>query len=166
MVEFVSHWNKKTKYRLTRFLKGLGISSSKYYDWKERYGKVNEHNASVPRDIWLEESEKKAIIDYYDKNTKDGYRRVTYMMMDNDIVAASPSSIYRVLKNAELMRKWNRKESKKGTGFKQPSKPHRHWHIDISYINICGTFYYLCSLLQDGMRHSCPYGQDTIPSNG
>ena len=27
------------------------------------------------------------------------------------------------------------------------------WHIDISYINICGTFYYLCSIL-DGFSRS------------
>src|SRR6266404_5099834 len=25
--------------------------------------------------------------------------------------------------------------------------PHQHWHIDVSYINIAGTFYYLCSVL-------------------
>jgi putative transposase len=28
---------------------------------------------------------------------------------------------------------------------------HEHWHIDISYLNIKGTFYYLCSVL-DGCR--------------
>jgi transposase InsO family protein len=26
------------------------------------------------------------------------------------------------------------------------------WHIDVSYINLCGTFYYLCSIL-DGFSH-------------
>jgi len=78
---------------------------------------------------------------------------VEYMMMDDDIVAASPSSVYRVLTNASLLRRWNRKPSKKGTGFIQPLKPHEHWHIDISYINICGTFYYLCSILDGFSRY-------------
>ena len=41
--------------------------------------------------------------------------------------------------------------SKKGTGFVQPLNPHEHWHIDVSYINIQGTFYYLCAIL-DGYR--------------
>ena len=31
--------------------------------------------------------------------------------------------------------------------------PHEHWHVDVSYINICGTFYYLCSAL-DGCSRS------------
>ena len=35
----------------------------------------------------------------------------------------------------------------------QSLKPHEHWHIDISYINICGTFYYLCSILDGCSRY-------------
>ena len=31
----------------------IGIGTSKFYNWKLRYGKVNEHNAWVPRDHWL-----------------------------------------------------------------------------------------------------------------
>ena len=30
---------------------------------------------------------------------------------------------------------------------------HQHWPIDIAYLNICATFYYLCSLL-DGYSRS------------
>jgi len=36
----------------------LDIAASKFYDWRERYGKVNEHNGWVPRDFWLEDWEK------------------------------------------------------------------------------------------------------------
>ena len=39
-----------------------------------------------------------------------------------------------------------------GQGFKQPLKPHQHWHTDISYINIAGTFYYLCAVLDGYSR--------------
>ena len=45
------------------------------------------------------------------------------------------------------------KPSKKGTGFQQPQKPHEHWHIDISYINIHGTFYYLTTILDGYSRY-------------
>jgi transposase InsO family protein len=31
-------------------------------------------------------------------------------------------------------------------------KAHEHWHIDVSYINISGTFYYLCSVLDGYSR--------------
>jgi transposase InsO family protein len=44
------------------------------------------------------------------------------------------------------------KPSLKGTGFQQPIRPHEHWHVDISYINISGTFLYLCSFLDGCSR--------------
>ena len=75
------------------------------------------------------------------------------MMLDADVVAVSPSSVYRVLKQAGRIGNFNGSPSKKGTGFQQPLKAHEHWHVDISYINISGTFYYLASLL-DGLSRS------------
>jgi putative transposase len=75
------------------------------------------------------------------------------MMIDADVAACSPASVYRVLKAAGLLERHNTKPSLKGTGFVQPLAPHEHWHVDVSYLNIAGTFYYLCSLL-DGCSRS------------
>jgi transposase InsO family protein len=74
------------------------------------------------------------------------------MMLDADVVAASPSSVYRVLKTEELLGRGAAAPSAKGTGFVPPTKPHAHWHIDVSYINIAGTFYYLCAVLDGYSR--------------
>jgi len=153
LVDYVRYWSDRTQIKADKMVNWIGITHSKYYDWRCRYGKVNEHNAWIPRDFWLADWEKQEIIAYYRDHPLEGYRRLTYMMIDDDIVAVSPSSVYRVLKNAGLMQRWNRKASKKGTGFHQPLKPHEHWHIDISYINVCGTFYYMCSVLDGFSRY-------------
>jgi len=153
LVDYVRYWSDRTQIKAGKMVNWIGITHSKYYDWRCRYGKVNEHNAWIPRDFWLADWEKQEIIAYYRDHPLEGYRRLTYMMIDDDIVAVSPSSVYRVLKNAGLMQRWNRKASKKGTGFHQPLKPHEHWHIDISYINVCGTFYYMCSVLDGFSRY-------------
>ncbi|MBV5319414.1 MAG: IS3 family transposase [Chlorobium phaeobacteroides] len=152
-MDFTQLWAKKSDIALTRFISWLGIAPSKYYNWQSRYGKVNEHNGLIPRDFWLEEWEKQAIISFHNQYQLDGYRRLTFMMLDRNIVAVSPSSVYRVLSAAGLLQRWNRKTSKKGTGFVQPLKPHEHWHIDVSYVNLCGTFYYLCTLLDGYSRY-------------
>lgn len=129
------------------------MAKSKFYNWIERYGKVNEHNAPIPRDFWLEDWERQAIISFYLDNPLEGYRRLTFMMLDRDIVAVSPVSTWRVLSKEGLLAKWNKKKSLKGTGFVQPLLPHEHWHVDISHINIHGTFYYLCCLLDGYSRY-------------
>lgn len=74
------------------------------------------------------------------------------MMLDQDVVAVSPTTVYRVLSQEGLLDRWNRKPSLKGTGFTQPLKAHEHWHVDIAYLNIAGTFYYLCSVLDGYSR--------------
>jgi putative transposase len=130
----------------------LQLGTSKFHQWKQRYGKANEHNGQVPRDYWLEDWERQAIVDYYDRHPLEGYRRLAFMMLDDDMVAVSPASVYRVLKAAgRLDRKWAT-ASKKGTGFVQPLKPHEHWHIDVSYINVQGTFYFLTTVLDGFSR--------------
>ncbi len=153
MVDYTRLWSNKTEIPLKCFISWLSVARSKFYSWTERYGKVNEHNAPIPRDFWLESWERDAIVKFALDNPLEGYRRLTFMMLDQDIVAISPTSTWRVLSKAGLLQKWNPKKSLKGTGFVQPLKPHEHWHVDVSYINICGTFYYLCSLLDGCSRY-------------
>lgn len=81
------------------------------------------------------------------------------MMLDRDVVAVSPASVWRVLHGAGRLWRWNRKATRKGRGFEQPLEAHQHWHIDVSYINITGTFYYLCSIL-DGYSRPPEAGWD------
>jgi len=152
-VDFVHRWSSRAELAVKRMVGWLDVSSSKFYDWRGRYGKVNEHNAWVPRDHWLEDWEKAAILDFERQHPLEGYRRLAFMMMDADVVAVSPTSVYRVLKAAGRLGRGNGKPSRKGTGFEHPLKPHEHWHVDVSYINVFGTFYYLCSLLDGCSRY-------------
>jgi putative transposase len=149
----VRYWSERAELSSGRLIGWLGIGRSKYYDWRRRYGRLNEHNRWIPRDFWLEPWEIEAIAAYYVDHAENGYRRVTYMMMDADIVVVSASSVYRVLKHAGLLDRWRGAPSKKGRGFEQPLGPHEHWHTDISYLNICATFYYLCSVLDGYSRY-------------
>lgn len=153
VIDFLKRLNERTEISQLRLLKWLGLDRGKFYQWKDRYGKANSHNGKIPRDWWLEDWERKAIEGFFIQHPWEGYRRLTYMMIDADVVACAPSSVYRVLKKAGLLEKSNLKPSKKGTGFIQPLRPHQEWHIDVTYLNISGTFYYLCSVLDGFSRY-------------
>jgi len=152
VVAFVQKWQTKTGVEVMQFTNWLGIGRSKYYDWVNRQGQENQPNGVQPRQHWLTEKEKVAIVNYYANHRQMGYRRLAYMMLDEDVAAVSPSSVYRVLLTTGLLRSTTVQPSKKGQGFNQPKQPHQHWHIDITYINICGTFYYLCTILDGYSR--------------
>jgi len=152
VVDFVKGWAEKTELPIQRLTRWIGVARNKFYDWQQRFGKVNEHNAQVPRDHWLTAEEVEQICRFARQHPTEGYRRLTFMMLDQDIVAASPATVYRVLKKHDLLAGSTPVASKKGTGFVQPLTPHEHWHIDVSYLNICGTFYFLCSVLDGCSR--------------
>ena len=112
------------------------MAPSKFYSWQERYGRVNEHNAWIPRDFWLEPWEKRAILDFQAQFPLEGYRRLTFMMLDRNVVAVSPASVWQVLHHAGRLSRWNTRPSQKGRGFHAPVAPHEHWHVDVSYLKI------------------------------
>lgn len=152
VVDFVRRFSARTELGARWVLAGLGVAPTQFYRWTARYGRGNTHNGQIPRDHWLTDVERAAILRYHETHAPEGYRRMTFMMLDADVVAVSPATVYRVLKAAGVLDRWNGKPSKKGTGFVQPLQPHEHWHIDISYLNIAGTFYYLCSILDGASR--------------
>jgi len=55
----------------------LSIQPASSIDWRERYGQTNEHNGWFPRDFWLEQWEKEAIVDFHLKNPLEVTRRLT-----------------------------------------------------------------------------------------
>jgi hypothetical protein len=62
-VDYIAYWTERTELPARRLLGWLSLGASKFHDWRQRYGKVNEHNGQVPRDAWLEDWEKRAILD-------------------------------------------------------------------------------------------------------
>lgn len=152
VVAFVEKWSEAVNWTQTKMLTRIGVSRSKYGQWRSRRGVENQPDGVTPRSGWLTPCEQDAIEAYRRNHPEEGYRRLSYMMLDVDVVAASPSSVYRVLKTANLLSASQNQPNQKGTGFTQPTKPHQHWHIDIAFLNICNTFYYLCSVLDGYSR--------------
>jgi len=152
VVDYIDKWTVRAEIAAKQLLAWMGLPTSKFHLWRKHYGRPHAHNCHIPRDGWLEAWEKTAITDFHRRYPLEGYRRLAFMMLDQDVVAVSPSSVYRVLKGAGLLDRNKWAPSKKGTGFVQPLKAHEHWHVDISYLNVAGTFYFLCSVLDGYSR--------------
>ena len=137
-MDFVRRWSEKTEIGAGRFIRWLDIAASKFYDWRERYGKVNEHNGWVPRDFWLEDWEKQAIIALPSEepagrlsaaDVHDAGRRHRGGESDQRLAGAGAGGTV-----VEV----ERKAVEEGHGLRAAAAPHQHWHIDVSYINISG----------------------------
>ncbi|MCF7963827.1 MAG: hypothetical protein K9M08_24055 [Pirellula sp.] len=92
IVDYMKYWTERSDIPCKDLLTWARLSTSKYHTWLKRYGKINEPNGKIPRDWWLEDWEKQAILGFHDKQTLEGYRRLTFMMLDDDIVESAERS--------------------------------------------------------------------------
>jgi putative transposase len=87
VVQFLSKWYGKTELKMKTLLHWIGISAGKLSDWQKRYQQANKHNCMVVRGNWLTAEERSSIIRYYRLHPDEGYRRLTFMMLDENVVA-------------------------------------------------------------------------------
>jgi transposase InsO family protein len=153
IVGYVGMITTRTNLPLKRVLAWLGLKKNKYHLWRKRLGLPNRHNGQIPRSTWILPWEREAIIGYRMHHREEGYRYLTYLMLDEDVVAVSPSTTYRVLKGAGLLCRWNTGKPLKKKGFDQPLGVHEHWHVDIKYVNFHGSFLFLISVIDGFSRY-------------
>jgi transposase InsO family protein len=153
IVQYIMMITTRTQIPLKRLLLWVGLKKNKYQHWRKRRGETNKHNGKIPRLTWILPWEREAIIAYCRDHPGEGYRRLSYRMLDENIVAVSPSSTYRVLKGAGLLTRWNTVKSGTKEGFDQPDHVHQHWHTDIKYVNVHGTFLFLISIIDGFSRY-------------
>jgi len=67
-----------------------------------------------------------AILGFRAQYPLEGDRRVAFMILDQAVVAVSPSSVYRALDGAGLTKRHNSKPPLKGKGVDRPAKPQEH----------------------------------------
>ena len=130
----------------------IGVNKQRFIEWKDCYGNPPVKR-NVPKSHWATETEIMAVIEFKKANIEEGYKRLTWMMVDTNIVYLSPSTVYRILVRASLNNRWTKPTCEpKKRGFEQPVRLHEHWHTDISYINFKGTFLYLICVLDGFSR--------------
>jgi putative transposase len=75
-VDDVAKWSERTGIAVKRIVPWLGVRENKFYD------------------------------QFHDEHPLEGYRRLTFLMLDADVVAVAPATVHRVLsQHGKLKRK-------------------------------------------------------------
>lgn len=88
VVATVTIYKEKTALSICRLLALLDLSPAKFYDWQNRFGVPNRHNGKIPKTNWLLPWKIEAIVNYARRHEAEGYRRLCYRMIDEDVVSA------------------------------------------------------------------------------
>jgi putative transposase len=140
---------------LRRIVRQLGLTVGRYHAWQRRAdaaGLADRTSQSVQHDQVLAE-ERAAVLAYALTHPKDGYRRLTWQMIDEDVAYLSPSTVYRLLQEADLIARWKR-STHAGTAPPRPTCPNERWHTDLMYLRIADSWYFLVTVIDAYSRYA------------
>jgi transposase InsO family protein len=133
----------------------LGLGRATYYRWKAKResGSLIDGRPEVKGSYGPLPEEEKAAIEYAKSHPRDGYRRLCWQMVDENVVYLSPSAVYRILDRHDLLYRWKRSSASSGKKPRQASHPDEVWHTDLMYLWVAGRWYFLVSVLDSYSRY-------------
>lgn len=142
---------RRTGYELTRILALYGISRSRWYEWSNAPKLEPTKRCCLQAPLQCEVD---AVLKFREQHDGVGYRKFTYMLNDANIAYLSESAVFRILKEHNaLAPKLSGATAQASKEYKdKPTTVHQHWHMDIAYIKVRGTFYFLIMMLDGYSR--------------
>jgi transposase InsO family protein len=154
LLRLVTRTHERTGWTVQRILTLLGLSKARYRAWRKRAAAsaLTDRRPIAPACDAVLPEEKAAVLAYALAHPKDGYRRLTWQVIDADIAYLSESSVYRILRDAELLARWKR-STHSGQAPTKPTRPHERWHTDLMYLRIADSWYFLVTVLDAYSRY-------------
>jgi len=157
LLDFVPYVKDTSGYSERHICRSLKLPWGRYQRWKNLYrdGESLSDQTSGPGrrvDSPLE-SEVNAVVKYSLAHPQDGYRRLAWQMVDEDVACLSESMVYRILDHRDLLYRWCRPGRSHGSKPEPPTKPHQRWHTDIMYLQLNGVWYFMVSFIDAYSRY-------------
>ena len=132
--EEVKRMKELTGFKLEWILERLSIGRATFYRWLS--GKETPKIPYVhPLKVLKEEED--ICVKYARQNPGIGYKKLTYQMIDENIVYLTPPQVYVVLLSHNLLNKWGNVKGRAEKEYREkPTKPNEQWHTDIMYVKI------------------------------
>ncbi len=96
--------------------------------------------------------EKGAVCRFALDNTRVGYKRLAWQMVDEDLAYLRPYQVYDILKVHELLNRCDRPQSDPLRRPAEPDHPDQVWHLDLMYLYVAPRWYSLVDILDGYSR--------------
>ena len=141
--------------RVAESLSHLGVARSNYFRWKKEAAWKHERSppTSPVQAFEALPEEKEAVRQYALAHPEIRHRELSWRMVDEDVAYVSSSTVYRILRESELMcvRPGRRKRYREET--EKARRPDEIWGTDLMYLTINDTQYYLVNFMDEYSRY-------------
>jgi len=155
VMALVTQTRQRSGWPARRTLRTLEIVPASYYRWRRQAAWTLPPIRSPAGSLYeLLEAERQAVTRYALEHPEVRHRELAWRMLDEGVCGVSSSSVYRVLREADLVCQWKPKAKVQGTGRDaRPSRPDEMWQTDIKYVRVGERNYYLLSFLDVYSRY-------------
>lgn len=165
----VEQTRRRSRWPAKRTLAALGIARRSYYRWLKEEKWVRELPQAPVKPVQPYEAlpeEKQAVLDYALRHWGVRHRELAWRMVDEDVVCLSPSTVYRILKPANLVCPWRRRNKRRREEEEKPTRPNQIWATDVMYVQVGEATYFFVSFMDEYSRylvhHELNVGMDGV----
>jgi len=153
----VAETKRRSEWSVRRTLAALGIRPTSYYRWLREEAWAREVNQGPPlRPVQAYEAleeEKRAVRAYACRHTELRHRELSWRMIDEDVAYLSASTVYRILREENLVSPWRRRKKRRREELERARRPDERWGTDLMYVRIGDHQYYLVTFLDEYSRY-------------
>ena len=152
----VSSTKERSGWPIKRTLKHLSVSPASYYRWRRtslRDGPGLSGSSPPVTPYAATEEERQAARDYALKHPGLRHRELAWRMVDEDVVYLSQSTIYRILKEENLVSPWRRRTKRTRDEEEKATRPDERWATDLMYLQVGGRKYYQLNFIDEYSRY-------------
>jgi transposase InsO family protein len=152
----VEQTKRRSGWPAKRTLAALGISRRSYYRWlKEEAWAKDRPTESIPPVPPYEAlaEEKQVVIAFARKHPELRHRELAWRMVDEDVAYLSPSTVYRILKEANLVCPWRRRTKRKKAQDEKATRPDERWSTDLMHLQVGEGVYYFIAFIDEFSRY-------------
>ena len=77
------------------------------------------------------EEEKQAVRSYACRHTELRHRELAWRMIDEEVAYLSPSTVYRILRESNLVCPWRRRAKRRREELEKAQRPNERWGTDL-----------------------------------
>jgi len=152
----VQQTQARSAWSVRRTLRALGIPPTSYYRWLRHETWLNEASVEAVRPAQAYEAlpeEKQLVRAYACRHTELRHRELSWRMVDDDVAYLSPSTVYRILREGNLVCPWRRRQKRSREESEKATRPDERWGTDLMYLRIGAGQYYLVTFLDEYSRY-------------
>jgi putative transposase len=139
-----------------RTLAVLGIPRRTYYRWLKEEAWARALPVDPVKPVQPYEAlpeEKQAVLDYARRHPELRHREMAWRMVDEDVACLSASTVYRILKEANLVCPWRRRKKRSRGADEKPTQVNERWVTDLMQVQVGEGTYFVISFMDEYSRY-------------